>query len=188
MDVYRARSSLVWGWLCVALGLIFAVTDVVGSGLAEARLGVGVGAGVALVGIAVYLRPAVLIGDDGVVFRNVVTTASASFARIEEVSMRWSLEIVGDDGRKAAAFAAPASRGAKTGVFGNDTAERVIADDREGRPDATGSRVYDAWQAWTTAHRGQVDTTTVSIRRGVEVEGIGLLVAAVMALAFAFLG
>jgi len=188
MDVCRARSSLVWGWLCVGLGLIFAATDIVGSGLADARLGVGVGTCIALVGIAVYLRPAVLIGDDGVVFRNVVGTASAPFSRIREVSMRWSLEVLGDDGRKASAFAAPASRGARTGIFGNDAAEGSMVEDREGRPDTTGSRLYDAWQSWKDSHRGEADTTASSISRGVDVKGIGLLVAAAIALVFAFLG
>jgi hypothetical protein len=188
MQTYRARSSLIWGWLCVGLGLTFAATDVVGSGLADARLGVGIGACVALVGAAAYLRPAVLIGDDGVVFRNVVGTASAPFARIREVSMRWSLEILGDDGKKAGAFAAPASRGGRTGIFGNDAVGYATVDDREGRPDATGSRLYDAWRSWTDAHEGGADTTTASISRGVDAVGLALLVGAVAALAFAFLG
>ncbi|MCB2411749.1 hypothetical protein LGT39_02660 [Demequina sp. TTPB684] len=187
MDVLRARSSVFWGWLCVALGAVFAAVDVVGSGIADARVGVGVGASLALAGVAVYLRPAVLIGEDAVALRNVVVTATVPFARIQEVTMRWSLEILGDDGRKAAAFAAPASRGARTGVFGTDSQGHDITDDAEGRPDPTGSRLYQAWQEWAEAHPGDADQTTPSISRGVDPVGVALLVAAGAGLAFAAL-
>ncbi len=187
MDVYRARSSLVWGWLWVGLGLIFAGADVVASGLSGANVGIGLGAGVAIVGVSVYLRPAVLIGADGVVFRNILHTASARYARIQEIRMRWSLEMVGDDGRKAGAFAVPASRSARTGVFDNDAPMPVRADDREGQPNAVGSQVYDAWRAWTDAHGGEGDRTTASIRRQPDAVGIALMLVAGAALAFAFL-
>ncbi|WP_291378595.1 hypothetical protein [Demequina sp.] len=188
MDVYRARGSLVWGWLCVGLGGIFAVSDIVASGLSGARVGVGLGVCVALVGLAVYLRPAVIVTQEGVVFRNILHTASAPFARIREVSMRWSLEILGDDGKKAGAFAAPASRGARTGVFGNDAAERARLDERERLPDSTGSRLYEAWMAWTDAHDAEPDPAGPSINRRPDPGGLALVLGAVAALVFALVG
>jgi hypothetical protein len=188
MQTYHARSSLIWGWSSVGLGLIFAATDVVGSGLADAQVGVGVGACVALVGTAAYLRPAVLIGDDGVVFRNLLHTVTAPFARIQEITMRWSLEIVGDDGLKAGAFSVPASRRGRTGVFSNAAEELAQGDEREGRPDPTGSQVYSAWHTWTQAHGEAPDRATPSMTRRPDAVGIGLVLGAIAAVSVALFG
>lgn len=102
--------------------------------------------------------------------------------------MRWSLEILGDDGMKAGAFSVPASRRGRTGVFSNETAELAQADEREGRQDSTGSAVYAAWQAWTEAHGGVPDRTTPSISRRLDAVGLALVLGAIAAVVFAFFG
>ena len=188
MQSYRARSSVIWGWISVGLGLILAVSDLVASGVTGAKVGLGLGACVAMIGTAAYLRPAVEVTPDSVVFRNMVHTASAPFARIQEISMRWSLEMRGDDGMKAGAFAAPASRRGRTGVFSNETVERAHADEREGNPDSTGSQVYAAWQTWTDAHGGAPDRSTASITRRLDVVGLALVLGSIAAVAVAFFG
>lgn len=188
MHSYRARSSLVWGWLCVGLGLVLVFSDLVASGLAGAKVGLGLGACVAMIGTAVYLRPAVEITSDSVVFRNIVHTATAPFARIQEISMRWSLEILGDDGKKAGAFAAPASRRGGTGVFGMESDDAVHGNDTESNPDSAGSRVYAAWHAWTAAHGTEPDPTTTSITRQLDIVGLALVLGSIAAVVFAFFG
>ncbi len=188
MQTYRARSSLIWGWVSVGLGLILAFSDLIASGAAGAKVGLGLGACVAMIGAATYLRPAVDVTTDGVVFRNIVHTATAPFARIQEVSMRWSLEIHGDDGMKAGAFSVPASRHGRTGVFSNETAERAQRDEREGRQDSTGTQVYAAWQTWTNAHGGAPDRTSASITRALDPVGLALVLGSIAAVVFAFFG
>ncbi|PKQ18380.1 MAG: hypothetical protein CVT68_03695 [Actinobacteria bacterium HGW-Actinobacteria-8] len=188
MQSYRARSSLIWGCASVGLGLILAVSDLIASGVTGAKVGLGLGAGVAMIGAATYLRPAVDLTPDGVVFRNLVHTATTPFARIQEISMRWSLEILGDDGMKAGAFSVPASRRGRTGVFSNETVELARSDEREGRPDSTGTQVYAAWQAWTDAHGGVPDRTSASITRRLDMVGLGLVFGSIAAVAFAFFG
>ncbi|MBC7298073.1 MAG: hypothetical protein H5T82_04190 [Demequina sp.] len=188
MQSYRARSSLVWGWLSVGLGLIMGIADVIASGVAGAQVGLGLGAAVAMIGTAAYLRPAVEVTPDSVVFRNMVHTATAPFARIQEISMRWSLEVRGDDGRKAGAFAAPASRRGRTGVFSNESLDLAQGDEREGNPDSTGSHVFEAWQAWTAAHGTETDSATASITRQLDVIGLALVLGSIAAVVFAFFG
>ncbi len=188
MKSYRARSSQIWGWLSVGLGLILAVSGLLSSELTGARIGLGLGACVAMIGIATYFRPAVEISADSVVFRNMVHTATAPFARIEEISMRWSLEIRGDDGVKAGAFAAPASRRGRTGMFSNEASELAQGDEREGQQDSIGSKVFEAWHAWTPAHGVEPDRTETSITRRLDPVGLGLVIGSIAALVLALFG
>ncbi|HZJ39537.1 MAG TPA: PH domain-containing protein [Demequina sp.] len=188
MHTYRARSSLIWGWVSVGLGLILAVSDLIASGVTGAKVGLGLGACVAMIGAATYLRPAVEVTPDGIVFRNLVHTATAPFARIQEISMRWSLEMLGDDGIKAGAFSVPASRRGRTGVFSNESVDLAQGDEREGRQDSTGSQVYAAWHTWKDAHGGVPDRTSASITRRLDVVGLALVLGSIAAVVFAFFG
>ena len=185
MQTYRARSSHIWGWLSVGLGLVLAVSDLIASGLTGAKVGLVLGACVAMLGTATYLRPAVEVTSESVVFRNMVHAATAPFARIQKISMGWSLEIRGDDGMKAGAFAAPASRRGRTGVFSNEAAERAQADEREGRQDFIGSQVYAAWQTWIAAHGGEADRSTASITRQLDLVGLALVLGSIAAVTVA---
>lgn len=188
MHSYRARSSLVWGWISVGLGLAMAVLDLVGSGLAGAKVGLGLGACVAMMGAAAYLRPAVVLTPDRVVFRNILHSASAPFSRIEEVSMRWSLEMRGDDGMKAGAFAVPASRRSRTGIFSNEEAERAHLDEQERKPDSVASRVHDAWQAASATQATTPDRSSASIRRRLDPIGLALVLGSATSLWYALFG
>lgn len=188
MHTYRARSSLIWGGVSVGLGLILAVSDLIASGVTGAKVGLGLGACVAMIGAATYLRPAVEVTPDGVVFRNVVHTATAPFARIQEISMHWSLEIQGDDGMKSGAFSVPASRRSRTGVFSNESVDLARGDEREGRQDSTGSQVHAAWHTWKDAHGGVPDRTSASITRRLDVVGLALVLGSIAAVVFAFFG
>lgn len=185
MQSYRARNSLTWGWITVGLGLVMAVSDVAASGFGDAKVGLGLGACVAMMGAAAYLRPAVDVSSDAVTFRNIAHSASAPFARIESISMRWSLEMRGDDGRKAGAFAVPASRGGRTGIFSNEEAERARLDEREGRPDSIAHQVHDAWTSWSAAHATSPDLSTPSITRRVDAGGVALVAGSVVGLVYA---
>lgn len=188
MQSYRARSSHIWGWVSVGLGVILAVSDVIASGLTGAKVGLGLGACVAMIGTATYLRPSVEITPDSVVFRNIVHTATAPFARIQEISMRWSLEIRGDDGMKAGAFAVPASRRGRTGVFSNEAAELAQLDEREGRQDPIGGQVFDAWRTWTNAQGDVPDRSGASIIRRLDVVGIAWVLGSIAAVTVALFG
>lgn len=188
MESYRARSSLVWGWISAGLGLTMVTLDLVASGVTEAKVGLGLGACVAMMGAATYLRPAVQLSPDGVVFRNIVHSASAPFSRIEEISMRWSLEMRGDDGRKAGAFAVPASRGGRTGIFSNEEAERAHLDEREGRPDSVASLVHDTWRASSSTERAAPDRSAPSITRRLDPLGLALVLGSVAGLGYALFG
>ena len=187
MTTYRSRNSLVWGWVSVGLGLAMAVSDLAASGLSDAKVGLGLGACVALMGTAAYLRPAVVVTDSGVIFKNIAHTASASFSRLTDISMRWSLEMQGDDGMKSGAFAVPASRGGRTGIFSNEEAERARLDEREGRPDSVASQVHDSWAAWRATHSPSPspDPSTPSITRRPDAAGLALVIGAVASLAYA---
>jgi hypothetical protein len=185
MKSYRTRNSLVWGWVSVGLGVIMALSDLAASGVSGAKVGLGLGVCVAMMGTAAYLRPAVVVSDDGVVFKNIAHTASASFSRLADISMRWSLEMHGDDGRKSGAFAVPASRGGRTGIFSNEEAELAHLDEREGRPDSVATEVHDAWKTWQATHSPSPDDSTPSITRRPDAVGLALVIGAVAFLAYA---
>ncbi len=188
MKVLRARSSIVLGWMSVGFGLILAISDIVASGVTDAQVGIGAGTSIGIIGVAAFLRPAVVISPDGVAFRNLLLTVTAPFSRIQEISMRWSLEMLGDDGKKADAFAAPASRGARTGVFNSRPADASRRVGDEGRADSIGTQVYDAWQAWSENHRVEPDRTMASMTRQLDMVGLVLVLGSVAAVVFAFSG
>ncbi len=188
MQSYRARSSLVWGWISVGIGLGMVILDLVASGLSEAKVGLGLGGCVAMMGAAAYLRPAVQLSPDGVIFENILHSASAQFSRIEEISMRWSLEMRGDDGKKAGAFAVPASRTGRTGVFSNEEAERAHLDEQEGKPDSVANHVYAAWRAASAHPAPEPDHSSPSITRRVSPVGVALVLGSVIGLTYALFG
>lgn len=169
----------------MGIGLAMALADLAASGFADAKVGLGLGACVAMMGTAAYLRPAVVVSDSGVVFKNIAHTASAPFSRLTDISMRWSLEMRGDDGMKSGAFSVPASRGGRTGIFSNEEAERAHLDEREVRPDSVASHVHDAWSAWRATRSPSPDESTPSITRRLDAVGLALVIGAVASLTYA---
>jgi hypothetical protein len=188
MQSYRARSSLVWGWLTVGLGVFMVVSDSIAYGLTGAKVGLWLGACIAMIGAAAFLRPAVVVTADSVVFRNLVYITSAPMARIQDFSMQWSFEMHGDDGMKTGAFAVPASRGARTGVFGAELPGATRSDRTEANPNSIGSQVYAAWQERTNLQGGATDRSSPSMTRRLDVVGLMLVLGSIAALALAFFG
>ncbi|WP_156160805.1 hypothetical protein [Demequina maris] len=159
MQIYRARSSVLWGWVAIAIGVVVAVVHMANVGFAHAHGGLGLGAALALFGWAAFLRPHVAAGEDRVELHNVTQVATVPFARLSDLGTRWSLEAVGDDGRTVGAFAAPApgaaaskrhERAAEAGSI--DKAEYARAGDVPGTPSGDAAAlVHDAWDAWRAA-------------------------------------
>ena len=186
MQIYRARSSLVWGWLAVGVGTTVAVWHVASAGVSDAHGGLGLGAAMAALGAAAFLRPHVAVSHDRVELHNMTQVATVPFARLETLDTRWTLEARGDDGRKAGAFAAPAP-----GASQSRRIEKQVAREREdglpplvGRPgDAAGTAsgdaaalVRSAWDAWRAAHPVGADPTPgPSVVRRLDPVGLGLV-------------
>ena len=187
MQTYRARSSLIWGWIAVGTGAAVAVWHVATAGFAYAHGGLGLGAAMAALGAAAFLRPHVAVAEDRIEIHNVTQVATVPFSRLEALDTRWTLEARGDDGRKVGAFAAPAP-----GASQSRRIEKQVARESStglppliGRPgDAAGTPSGDAaalvrgpWEQWRTAHPAEAGTDHgTSIQRRVDPIGSGLVV------------
>ena len=179
MDMHRLRSSTIWGWIAVGLGVVVAIAQLATSGLADAHVGLGLGLASAGLGWAVFLRPAVGISPDEVVFRNVIQRATIAVSRIASVELKWSLEVVGDDGRRMGSFAAPvssAARRARTrGAPGDETGTEDLAGEIAALVDQRAA-------AAAAAGAGP------SVIKQPEWAGIGIVVASAVAALVALLG
>lgn len=182
MQVYRTRGSLVSGWLTVGVGLLLGAGGVMAASHGSAQQGIGFGACVAMIGVAAYLRPAVIVSGAAVTFKNVFHTAVIPLSRIKEISPRWSLEVHGDDGMTMGSFAAPTTRAARSH-------ERSRSRDQEPTPDheaqpssRPAAMIYDAWQDWKATHP---DTSTSeaqspSVTKRLDPIGLGLVLVGVV--------
>ncbi|MFV0286032.1 MAG: hypothetical protein ACK5IM_06525 [Demequina sp.] len=196
MEIYRSRSSQVWGWLCVGLGAAILLIQLIGSGLNGFSVGFGVAVAFAAVGAAAFLRPAVAVGRDAVEFRNVTQTVAIPFSRLAGLEAHWSLELVGDDGTKVGSFAAPARSGRDRLKSPEDGASAEVA-----------TLITSAWDAYRAAPTTAAPTTAVSspvparadasadgsdaggaFTRRPDLVGIGLVAAALAGIALAVFG
>lgn len=100
MRTYRSTSSIVWGSLIVVVGAGLAVSQFLSSDRPDAGAGPALGLALAGAGIAVFLLPSIRIGTDVVEVHNVLQVVTVPFARLKAVEAMWTLELVGDDGRK----------------------------------------------------------------------------------------
>jgi hypothetical protein len=181
MQVYRTRGSLVSGWLTVGVGLLLGAGGVMTASQGSAQQGIGIGACVAMIGVAAYLRPAVIVSPDAVTFKNVFHTAVVPLSRISEISPRWSLEVHGDDGLTMASFAAPTTRAARS-QEGSRHRNEEPAPDAEVHPSSRpAAMIYDAWQDWKATHP---DTSTSgpqtpSVTKRLDPVGLGLVLVGV---------
>ncbi|MDN4477666.1 hypothetical protein QQX10_07360 [Demequina sp. SYSU T00039] len=198
MQTYRARSSQIWGWTAVGTGAVIAVWHVIAAGLGNAQGGLGVGAGMIALGLAAFLRPHVAVTDDRVEIHNITQVATVPFSRLEGLDTRWSLEVRGDDGRKAGAFAAPAPGAAQS----RRIEKQVARESESGVPplagragDATGTPSGDAsamirarWDAWRAAHpSGDPAGEGPSVLRRIDPVGLGLAIGGLAAAAWGLL-
>ncbi|NYI42271.1 PH domain-containing protein [Demequina lutea] len=181
MQVCRTRGSLVAGWLTAGVGLLLGAGGVMAATQGSARQGIGLGACVALIGVAAYLRPAVVVSGDAVTFKNVFHTAVVPLSRIAEISARWSLEVRGDDGMAMGSFAAPTTRAARSDERSRNRVQETLADQEAHSPSRPAAMIYDAWQEWKTAHgdapphKGQ----SPSVTKRLDPMGLGLVLVGV---------
>ncbi|WP_159449171.1 PH domain-containing protein [Demequina sp. NBRC 110055] len=185
MQIYRSRSSQVWGWLCVGLGALILLIQLIGSGLEQIHVALGIAVAFAAAGYAAFLRPSVAVGEDHVELRNVTQTVVAPFSRLAGLEAHWSLELVGDDDKKAGAFAAPSRTGR----------DRVRPAE-DGKSAEVAGLITAAWDAYRASADTAVEPTAASalghppapaFSRRVDWVGVGAVAAAVAGLALAFL-
>ncbi|WP_159450188.1 PH domain-containing protein [Demequina sp. NBRC 110056] len=181
MVVHRLRSSLIWGWIAVGFGAAVAIVQLASSGFADAHVGLGLGLAAAGLGWAAFLRPSVVVSPDEIELRNVVQIASMPVDRIAGVELKWSLELVGDDGKRIGSFAAPVSGASRRlrarGQEGDERSTEHIAAE-------IGAIVEDSRSA------GSADAAPSgpSAVKRADWAGIGIVVASVAAAAIALLG
>jgi len=107
--VFRPRSSIAAAIVGVLVALAwawFAIQDDGGPGLARQAPGILL---TATLVYGVLVRPAVEVSPAGVTLRNVVRDVEVPWAAVAEVRTRYALTLVTTDGRRFAAWAAPAS-------------------------------------------------------------------------------
>ncbi|WP_296665006.1 hypothetical protein [Demequina sp.] len=202
MQIYRPRSSYVWGYIAIGVGAIVALLPLLGGGFDQARGTFAVGAAVAAFGTASFLRPHVAVTDERVEMHNILTTATVPFARLSALDTRWTLEAIGDDGRKAGAFAAPAPGAAQSHRIQKDIAKTgtdvsveggaapLRPGDRVGTPSGdAAAMVRDRWRAWQQAHPdGPTGGEESSVTRGLDPIGIALILLGTAAAVWGLLG
>lgn len=170
MESYRAHSSVVWGWIAVGIGATIALVHVATVGLTFAHGGLGLGTALIALGFATFIRPHVAVTADSIIIHNVTQTLTMPLSRLAALETRWTLEAIGDDGKRAGAFAAPAPgasqsrrividarRAAAAGL--NPTLER--ASDAEGTASGdAAAMVRRAWEAWRASQASTTRATT----------------------------
>lgn len=177
MQVYRTRGSLVSGWLTVGVGLLLGAGGVMAASHGSAQQGIGLGACVAMIGVAAYLRPAVIVSPDAVTFKNVFHTAVVPLSRIKEISPRWSLEVHGDDGMTMGSFAAPTTRAARSHEGSRNRDQEPTPDQGTHPSSRPAAMIYDAWQEWKATPLGATtpETQTPSVTKRLDPMGLGLM-------------
>ncbi|WP_062288127.1 hypothetical protein [Demequina phytophila] len=190
MQIYRARTSTIWGWTAIVIGAAVAILHVSSVGFAYAHGGLGLGAAIALFGYGAFLRPHVAAAEDRVEIHNVTQTAVVPFGRLESLNTRWTFEAVGDDGSKVGAFAAPAPGAATTRRHERDEKAQIAAGaaapieptrpgDRLGTPSGdAAAMVQHAWDAWRAAGSGDAPVAAGrAVQRRPDWIGIALVAA-----------
>jgi hypothetical protein len=98
---------------------------------------------------AVLVRPSVDVDDAGVGLRNVVHDVDVPWARLEAVETRFALTLVTDDGRRFAAWAAPASgRYADVRMTRKEATTLALGDDPQPTASAAWGSHSGAAAAW----------------------------------------
>ena len=181
MQVYRTRGSLVSGWLTVVVGLLLGAGGVMAASQGSAQQGIGIGACVAMIGVAAYLRPAVIVSGDAVTFKNVFHTAVVPLARIKDISPRWSLEVHGDDGLTMGSFAAPTTRAARSHEGSRNRGQEPTPDQEALPSSRPAAMIYDAWQDWKATHpnTSASEARTPSVTKRLDPIGVGLVLVGV---------
>ena len=108
--VFRPTSARVYAVITWAVAAVVLAAFGANGGIGEvARYG-AIPLAVAVFGWAVFWRPCVEVGDDGVVLANVLRTVEVPWGAIERVETRWGLRLVTPNGA-VSGWAAPARAG-----------------------------------------------------------------------------
>lgn len=190
MQTFRARSSVVWGWIAVGAGAALALLHLATVGFSRGTGGFGLGVAAIAVGTAAFLRPRVETHGDAVVLRNTTHAVSIPFARLGAIETRWSLTLVDDAGRRWGAFAAPAPGAAasmRRPAGEDDASLGGRPSDRPGTASGdAAAMVHDAWEAWRAGHPdGESDA---AVERTPDLVGVALAVLAIAGGAWGLFG
>ncbi|WP_297082373.1 hypothetical protein [uncultured Demequina sp.] len=179
MTVHRLRSSLMWGWLAVGFGAIVAAAQIATGGFSQALVGLGLGLAIAGLGWALFLRPAVILRADAVEVRNVVRIGSISWGRIAHVDLKWTLELVGDDGARVGSFAVPRSSAPRR----RRTEEPAVTPSTS---DQIASEIRQRAEAARAGDMPAAGRQAPSISRTTDLTGVAIVLASAAAAVLAF--
>lgn len=155
------------------------------TGMADARVGLGLGVALAGSGVAGFLLPALRIGAQTVEVHNVVQIVTVPFSRLDAIEAQWTLELLTDNGRRVGVMAAPArSRSDRHRPDHAETPEAALV-------------VQEGWDAWRKNHApvredAPADATAVlgdgpqDVTRQPNLPGIACVVVAVVGAVVAF--
>ncbi|WP_062076742.1 hypothetical protein [Demequina globuliformis] len=107
VDSYRTRTAPIWGWLGIAGGVLIAGLGATAGGTGSVAVPVLIGGAVAMLAVALFMRPIVIVNEHAIVVHNITQVVTVPFARLKDLHTRWGLELVMDDASKVGAFAAP---------------------------------------------------------------------------------
>jgi hypothetical protein len=92
--VFRPRANLVWGASAIVLDALYLV-QVVFYPTKDDRIALAVVLGLALAlgAYAIWLRPKLVLGDDGLIVVNPLSTKAISYGDITDLETKWALLI-----------------------------------------------------------------------------------------------
>jgi Bacterial PH domain len=136
--LFRQRSPLVLAAACGVIGLVLLVSMArEWADDPQPLFAAWVLFGLALAW-SLFVRPAVLLDDDGVTLRNVVRDVHIPWARVTDVESRWNLKVfAGDRGYTAWAISSQVER--PKGASGGTSALLPLSLDKYARADAPSS-------------------------------------------------
>ncbi|MCI0687237.1 MAG: PH domain-containing protein, partial [Sporichthyaceae bacterium] len=110
---YRSLPALVGGAVVILFGVVLLGDSIIrGSGRSASLSALGLLAGIGLVYL-VSVRPAVIAKDDVLLIRNPLQDVEVPWSSIEELRIRYQLDVEAGDGQVAHAWAVPGSRSSR---------------------------------------------------------------------------
>ncbi|PZU47333.1 MAG: hypothetical protein DI571_04430 [Arsenicicoccus sp.] len=181
IGTYRTLPARILGWAMVAGAVLLAALttwDLLSGQRAGVLGAAALVTGIAAAAWALFLRPHVVLREDGVRLVNVVTDTTVPFAAVEEITHQWALELHDTQGRRHSAWAVPAKRerSRRTGV--DDFAETTR---QRGDGGVTAQSVAD--QAQRTLQRWRLDGGQIGTERRTAVTALSWPAVVVLSLA-----
>lgn len=181
IGTYRTLPARILGWAMVAGAVLLAALttwDLLSGQRAGVLGAAALVTGIAAAAWALFLRPHVVLREDGVRLVNVVTDTTVPFAAVEEITHQWALELHDTEGRRHSAWAVPAKRerSRRTGV--DDFAETTR---QRGDGGVTAQSVAD--QAQRTLQRWRLDGGQIGTERRTAVTALSWPAVVVLSLA-----